>query len=517
MNKHKCIVILCLLTHTHDTHAQDSNAQDLEDDELFVSKRDQTSRLDRGYLVIQHATAYEYLGEPTHARNILWLHLPIDINTLLNGPRKLLDIAANLQNTCDAALTSPSQMKDDQKLSDSEERRKRTTLENLDHKWVHVWQKGYKQTLPHAKAMCNMMNMTIPIPAANEDSYQFSLQHFMRRENITEILIESEWSPKDNFNRMQPKAYKPSRAFPDSVDNAVLKFDYPSKTWKVSPWSLAGYDDDQEATYAYHQDGSLTAYQSEADKHMTIAFLEREGLTDAEIRQQINQPRSAVICEKSATEYIDAINKAEARNHKLSLSDTTARRATIQLCYDTVDDVEVTAVTVHVRSVTMLQRHNVAIDIKEIGQQNNDTTSGTRHKRTKRFIAATAGKAGLALLKSSTIRKFGAKLLPKISGLKSMRNVTPGARRAPAILKKFLPLVANPLPMLLGLSGLGFNIWSHYRTNQKFAKQRKQITKNQNDIKQQATDLNTVTLEVTDNTENIEQLQQDMLYVQDKL
>ena len=477
-------------------------------------------RIDRGHLVIQDSTAYEYIGRPTHARQILWLHLPIDISELLKGPGKMLTIAADLQDTCDAALTAPAQMNQESNpasLMDVANQRRKRTLQSQGEKWWHMWNK-YTMNVHEAESACRNQNMTLPQPAGNDHSYQVSLRDFMQARNITHVLIHSDHSLKDNLNRLPPHAMTPSEAFPGSANNEVYRYDVGKRDWVTSKYSLAEYDDDPEITYAYFPEGHIKGYVSPTSKHTTNDKLRDLGLTDREIANEVHLPQSYVICEKPSQPKPTRKNTKETVEQMLKRSENSARHGAIQLCYNTVDHIEVIATKQHIRAITELQQHNIAVDDGR-SQPRRKRNNGTQfeEKRKKRFAVGLLAKGAMTLGGIVTKRRFGSKMIPYLSGFSGIKNLLPQKRRAFPLLKKFLPLASNPLPMALGIAGLGFNMWRHYRTNRKFAEQRQLIKNNQENIKQQATDLDIVTLAVTENEQSLRLLEKEMFNVQDTL
>lgn len=530
----------------------------------------QPGRLDRGTLVIQHATAYEFIGTPTHARQIVWLHLPVDIKGLMEGPQQLMQIAATLQDTCDAALIAPGELKAKTKIEDmkaSKRRNKRQyaaiqeltatlgtlqgimrmkhspadahdvanvdliQLERLENKRMRKavtaretqWQwLGHekKLALAEAKAACITHNMTIPEPAVFDREYRFSLSEFMLRNNITHILIDSEYSTKDHMNRLPPHALTPPQAFPSSMQNAVYKYDTDRKDFVITPWALEGYDDDDHITYAFAANGQVTGYVTPAPDrtYLTKGYLKDIGMTDEEYKNAVHLPTSHVICLRQK-DLAEEREIAAVDRNRLSRGDDTARTATVQLCYDTVDNIEVTAAKQYIKIAKLFKRHNIIVDTME--ETNRQLTQSDEEQieenRQKRFIPLLAGKAAVMLGKSIAARKFGAQMLPFIKGISGIRNLTPQSRRSTSLLKKFLPMAGNPLPIMAGVAGLGYNVWRQYRTNKKFKEQKELILDNQREIKQQATDLDVVTLAVTENTDMILEVRRNMYYVQDKL
>ena len=497
------------------------------------------SRMDRGDLILQHAMAYEFLGTPTQARQILWLHLPLDITALLDAPEGLITIAGELQNTCDAALIAttnklygnPTETQQDEPLKAPE------TIEDEEFKWL--WQYD-PVSLPEVKAACENNNMTMPTPARYDRKYKKRLNKFLDENHIKEILIDSYYSAKDHMNRLPPHGHKPSHAFPGSRHIYPERFSPKDHEFVKAQSYLENYDDDNDVTYAYRPNGKITAYFAPANAHQTYEKLMGEGMTRREIDRGDHLAKGNVICEKSKdTRQREQPREREAT--KMTKPETRGYSESVQLCYDTVDQIEYRGVKEYLQLGQVFARYNLVNNArilptskkeqdprrqrsketplndqpKEIKQKKKRVKRG--RKRNKRFIPSIALRGALTLGKMIAKRAFATQMKPFLAH-SGIRNIAPGKRRAASLLKSVIPFAAdNPIPILMGVSGIGYSVWRNYKTNKRFDEQLKIIKENQHRIEKHATELSTVKLEVVQNYETLNQIKVDMFKTQQEL
>lgn len=514
------------------------------------------SRLDRGDLILQHAMAYEFLGTPTQARQILWLHLPLDITALIDAADGLITIASELQNTCDAALIATVNRENEPTTTASpiDTARANMAEEIAQDEFQWLWQYD-PTTLPEIKAACEKHNMLLPTPARHDKKYKKRLNEFMTHNQIEFILIESVYSQKDHMNRLPPDMQIPTHAFPASRKEKANEYSPKEKKFVTSKFTMDGYNDDADVTFAYKPNGKITAFFSPADEYWTYEKLMKLGMTRQEISAGDHIVKQNVICERSE-------EAQEKEKHEKRLTSTVTKpesrgyHETVQLCYDSVDQIEYRGVKEYLQLNQVFSRYNLVHNARRLptnktGQdtrrqktkdiymrdqedtQTNTTTTKEESKRNntyekekeketnttreKRMIPAIALRGALQLGKMIGTRVFASKIAPFVAH-SGIRNIAPGRRRAASLLKHITPfLKSNPIPILMGVSGIGHSIWRNYKTNKKFEEQLKIIQENRRRIEAQATELGTVKLEVIENYDTLNAIKIEMFKTQEQL
>jgi uncharacterized membrane protein YebE (DUF533 family) len=179
---------------------------------------------------------------------------------------------------------------------------------------------------------------------------------------------------------------------------------------------------------------------------------------------------------------------------KTSNATIEALKTATQLCYDTVAQIEVYAVEQQLKSDKLWEEYNL--------RREEPPSANARNKRQKRSLAwSAATKLAKMMIGSKTSRKIGSHVL-EYAGSKVFRNVEPTKRRGLRMLAD-LPAAASPLALLVGVTGLGYNMWQNYKTSQRLDKQLESIEENRKMLHQQAQNSRVIQLSVDRNTGNI--------------
>ena len=504
----------------------------------------------RSPLAIHHATAYEYLGNPTQATQIIWLHLPMDINAALNAPYTMLKLAHNLQDTCDAAYlalfndprTGLNSTRNTLQMAIKQHRQKRpATSKKRNEETTFKYLKEYRaQSLEMARMYCQKHNMRLTQPANPNLEYRRKLAQFLTLNSINEAIIDKKFGFTDSLNRLPPIASIPSEAFYKNRNDMAMQYNAEQRTFVPTGHGLKYYDDDKDAIYTYNRHGDLRVYFATTDGDYTLELLKKQGIADTEIASRNYLRKTPVVCEVLNTDAQTTTtpNKAEQSSAK---EGSNTYMTTIQTCYHTVEHIEVEAVIADMHMSTMWQQHNLIVDTqgdtaKELINRRETTTTSEddddnnkswqtdkmaeilrdeppreHNNRTKRFVGLIV--KGLAsLITSGVSRKFAKQMLPLI-GLNKIKKIAPESRKAFKMISK-LKNVPVALPALVGMAGLGYAGWSNYKSNKKFSEQRKSLIKSREHLNRQSTTLQTLTMQTSANTEDIKEINMEMLTVQ---
>ena len=509
-------------------------------------------RRDKGTLTIHHATAYEYMGNPTQATQLIWLHLPMDISTALNAPMTMFKLAQNLQDTCDAAYLAMfndaksgfNNTKQTLELAIQHHTQKRLTRGAWGPKktkFKHL-KKYRSQTLPRARAYCKYNNMRLTQPADPNSEYRHELTQFLEKEQINGIIIEKTFSKTDNLNRLPPLGRIPSEAFPNSRNTKVKIYNPKQRRFEEGSEDLWHYDDDNDVIYVFTRHGKLEAYFTNINGDYTQEYLRDKGVSDQDYSTRSYLKKTPVVCEDSrknttTTTSAKTQNKTQENNRN-----SGTYLGTLQTCYHTVDHIELAAVTADMRMATMWQQHNLIIDTqgdneKQFRRQTRVATATTKNDtaetwRTEKLIGLLRGdtdeeinvrqkrflglviKGVTALATSGLTRKFAKQMLPLI-GLNKIKKITPQSRKAFKLMSK-LKHMPVALPALIGTAGLGYGVWSNYKTNKKFSEQRRTLINSRKHLNEQSTTLQTLKMDTITNEEDIQSTKEDMINIQNE-
>jgi hypothetical protein len=466
-------------------------------------------RLDRGKIAVQHATAYHFLGNPVRQHQTLWLHLPLNISSILDMPLRHFQLAALTLDTCDAANIrfhklfphkERSISGDDTNLTATPTLmttfRPPTTKANKYHHYTMPLTGNY--TLADARLACKSVGRFLPhVAFATERA---PLMHFMQRNLVPSILLDV-GSDGDGLNKFMSSNIPVATAFSKDKDLQKKVFQYvPKKAiWeraKNSIWTRRGRRDTQ---YSMNMGGHLEAYELPVDRHDNEDLFKRlfdKGLKRQNLYNFDYLPKTPVICETGPEKPAKSVSPINPES-KQSFRDA------VQLCYDTVEQAEFDGVQAELALQNIWAQHNLRV---------MPTTTPSRRRR-KRLVGVGLSVLMSGILALNKARKFTTAVKPMIK-YGTFLNAARKSRRSYKIMAKSTVGQKALKPILMGVNGIGQHAWTNYRTRQRFDEQTSIVKSEKEILEAHSRQLSTIVLQTQANTQGLSQIRTDMLMIE---
>lgn len=476
----------------------------------------------------------------------MWLRLPVNVTALLNAPFEFVQTAAFLQNTCDLALIyyhSAQEMP--AHAFQGGERKKRAAAEEGHSQSQAVNANGYgtanhfdefrqfemqspqpeysgnyltfhslKATKGAVARLCQSQGMKLP--SVDTDAERYRLGSILHRQHLKEAFVDISYDVNDGVQRTAagrlPSAFSAianneTRCLASpGTERAYHKCDLyyePQKAWDK-------LDDDESVVYTLSTDGLLNAYvQPRFTDHTHEDLMVNEHMDRIKVKELDYLVKLVPVCQHTL-DSLKARSPAPTpeSSRAPSVRPLAALRTATQLCYDTVERLELMGVTQELKANRLWQAYSL-----HVGEQNTHTRS--RRSRHKRWILGIAGRL-LRMMTSSSMRTLGSSVIG-LAPTGIFKRVLPKSRKGFGILSRIQTRAAPSAPLMMGIAGLGYNVWKNYRTNQRLDDQAKLIETNRADLRKQAQGLRVIQLTVSHNTEEIHRLADEVDQIKSSL
>jgi hypothetical protein len=376
---------------------------------------------------------------------------------------------------------------------------------------------AYDKTLGEAQELCRKHMGRLPDISTNET--RELLHAFLHATHLGWTFTDVTYNRRDGYNRVRSGQIV-SDAIPTAKREEETRCFYQWLPSVKPAYSHHGcytprpmfttMDDRSQAVYLMDPEGKIISFQQPVRYGGTTqANIEHDfWMSPEDVRKLVHLVKVPVICEKPAPAATDA--EAQTTESRNSNRTQQAMHDAIQLCYDTVERLEVSGVNAQKNLGETWERFNIAVDASNTRR----AAPGLEGERSKRGIglALTAGGAFVKIVRRMMKARKFARSLNVLNPRALFSKVRPSSRKSNTLLSA-MSMGKTQLPLLLSAAGLGYSVWRNYGTQKQLAEQARDIETTRERLAAQAKTLETLHLSVDENAADILRLQTEMTEV----
>ena len=389
------------------------NETDNTDNKQTRQKREARKRKKHKNIILQSETAYQRLGTPLKVEEDLKIHAQIDISQLITLPRVQFNLAAELQQGCDAMLMIYARYEKNPRYKFSDT-------------YVPKFHKFGKVDIQISRSECERRGYRLPSPYNRH--YEVALQKYIKDagNDIAVIDAEIKRTQDGDYSIYYPNAHHYKTVNKNVLEQNGKNVDK-GQTHRISEASI----------FTYRKDGHY-GYVLWHNKQHTV-------------------PKSLICADEPDKDEWD---------RKLSLYSPNSGILGnfVQECYNTVEHIEVKAVGEQKKILSTLTNHQLSLDRKTREQLVAMPKQRERRKR-KRFVNLLATFAGTFIL--DRVRHLASAVVEVLAGKGLRRTIAKTAfeSRKSHELGKDLLTGMKILKPTLAIGGLGYQLFRDYHVD----------------------------------------------------